>query len=256
MIKKYIVIIISTVVFLGTIVVFTLSSSWAQGFLKTPQERALEQHDREMAECKRTERPLECLMEKDQQREEERRRNMTPEEKRQSEEGEQRIKEQWAEIQRLVEEGRMRPIPTPLLTREHFKNNPQQFPDFEKIQEGSEGTRLKNVLLPVNYWSTFQGGEGLSVSAGSAVEDPLQGIVVIQSDKASSIKTYPTPSKTGPVKIVSANGETGIIELVSIAGEWNQVDPDQLGTGIMLPGKVFTHGGARYIFNVRTRKFQ
>lgn len=214
-----------------------------------------------MKECKKTERPLECLMEKDQQREEERRENMTPEERRQSEEGEKRIMAEWKEIQRLVEEERMRPIPTPSheLTREHFKNNPQQFPDFERIREGGDEmvrTVLKYVFSSVNYWSTVLDDGEISVSAGSQATDRLQGIVVIHSGNISSIKEYPTPSKTGPVKIISANGETGIIEFVSIAGEWNQADPDQIGTSAMLPGKISTPGGARYTFNVKTRKFQ
>lgn len=244
MTKKYIIIsIVFTGVFL-TLLAFGLSSSWAQGFLKTPRERALEVHDREMAECKKTERPLECLMEKEQQREEERRKNMTPEERRQSEEGEQKIKEQWAEIERFMEEERRnpRPVPTPDPTDPHWG----------KIYEG--GNELVTTMLktyPTNQTTLLVDNNPVSISAGSLRGNVSQGVVYIVTGFQSPIETYPAPSKTGPLKIVSVDKNSGIIELVSIAGDWTGRSEE---TGEI--ETTHTSGGARYTFNIKTRKFQ
>lgn len=119
------------------------------------------------------------------------------------------------------------------------------------------------TLDPVLHWSVFrqtnvwQGyldknnpDSLIIVAAGGSYPDPMQGmVVVLEKSFGGSSKTYPTPTATGPVKIVSETN--GVLTLESLAGEFEVYHEDT-----DTREKIKTPGGKAYYFNVRTKTFQ
>lgn len=83
--------------------------------------------------------------------------------------------------------------------------------------------------------------------SGAYTSDYSQGVLILLTD-LSNQTSYPTPTKTGPVKIISAEGD--IITLESQAGDWEKFDEN---TG--LREKISTSGGEKYRFNTETQSW-
>ncbi|MEK7510021.1 MAG: S8 family serine peptidase [Patescibacteria group bacterium] len=119
------------------------------------------------------------------------------------------------------------------------------------------------TLDPVLHWSVFRQNnvwQGyldensldslIIVAAGGSYPAPKQGmVVVLEKSFGGPSKTYPTPTATGPVKIVSEMN--GVLTLESLAGEFEVYHEDT-----DMREKVKTLGGSIYHFDIRTRTFQ
>lgn len=72
-----------------------------------------------------------------------------------------------------------------------------------------------------NQWQDVVGGKHTNVWAGAAGDDPQQGVVVVLTTsldltQAGSPEVFPTPSRTGALRITDAHGT--VLTLVSSAG--------------------------------------
>jgi|HubBroStandDraft_5_1064220.scaffolds.fasta_scaffold144391_1 hypothetical protein len=120
--------------------------------------------------------------------------------------------------------------------------------ELSGIFEGAPLPSEKWLFTPLNVWQGDIGTSEYTVEAGASYTNPMQGEVAIGLEPY-----YPTPTATGPVRIVSESG--GILTLESIAGTYEVSTPDN-DPGPMTSKQVTTPGGATYHFNIVTRKFQ
>jgi hypothetical protein len=104
-----------------------------------------------------------------------------------------------------------------------------------------------------NVWQGYAGPLFVTIYAGDRYGDPKQGMLIVQmegnADSDFQIDTIPTPTATGPVKVVSEAG--GTLTLKSVAGTFKAEHGDDAP-----PEYVTTPGGATYYFNIAARKFQ
>ncbi len=105
---------------------------------------------------------------------------------------------------------------------------------------------------PLNYWTSGR-AEGTNetpvFSAGYKFEDPLQGLVEYHVGWERNFKYYPSPTATGPLKVVSE--KDGILTLISVAGEYPKRDLAGENREVM----VKTPGVATYFFDTKTLTF-
>ena len=103
---------------------------------------------------------------------------------------------------------------------------------------------------PTSSWRGQINGELITVAGSALSSDPMQGMVFVMKDSSvATSKTYPTPTATGPVKIVSESN--GVLTLKSIASTYEVYHEDT-----DTRESVKTPGGATYYFDVKTRVFQ
>jgi hypothetical protein len=109
----------------------------------------------------------------------------------------------------------------------------------------------RGYILGENSWHGYV-GKKLMIAEGTGIfSNPTQGgIFVMEFGNIGSTNFYPTPTPTGPVKIVAE--DNGVLTLESIAGEFGIGVVD--GGGVS--GMVTTPGGATYYFDMKTRTFQ
>jgi hypothetical protein len=78
------------------------------------------------------------------------------------------------------------------------------------IFEGGGATFRPNMAVMLNRWHGIVNGVPTIVFAGSPTNDPEQGVVFIMrmsgERKSVSWSSYPTPVRSGPVRILSAEG--------------------------------------------------
>ena len=78
------------------------------------------------------------------------------------------------------------------------------------IFEGGGATFRPNMAVMLNRWHGIVNGVPTIVFAGSPTNDPEQGVVFIMRMsgelKSVSWSSYPTPVRSGPVRILSAEG--------------------------------------------------
>ena len=102
------------------------------------------------------------------------------------------------------------------------------------------------------YWSAGREPEEWNApifSSGYKFENPLQGLVEYHHGWERDFKYYPSPTATGPLKIVSE--KDGVLTLVSVAGEYAMHDlagenPERI---------VKAPGGSTYLFDTNTLQF-
>jgi hypothetical protein len=109
----------------------------------------------------------------------------------------------------------------------------------------------KEYNPPVNGWIGYINNTLVQAGGSNVAANPKQGVLfVMEAENISSSKVYPTPTATGPVKIVAENN--GILTLKSIAGT-NEMYSE---TDARVSGGVKTPGGDTYYFNLITRQFR
>jgi hypothetical protein len=106
-----------------------------------------------------------------------------------------RVSHPWATVD---------PLETPQLI-------PVEDPPFPTgIFEGGGATFRPNMAVMLNRWHGIVNGVPTIVFAGSPTNDPEQGVVFIMrmsgERKSVSWSSYPTPVRSGPVRILSAEG--------------------------------------------------
>ena len=88
------------------------------------------------------------------------------------------------------------------------------------------------------------------VYAGNHRSNPFQGEILIYNQQHMPGKYYPTPTATGPVRIISE--KNGVLTLQSVGGEYEQ----SVDHGAAPSIKVIVQGGVTYHFNLKTRLFR
>lgn len=88
------------------------------------------------------------------------------------------------------------------------------------------------------------------VYAGDHRSNPFQGEILIYNQQHMPGKYYPTPTATGPVRIVSEKDE--MLTLQSVGGEYEQ----SVDHGVAPSIKVKVKGGVTYYFDLKTRLFK
>jgi len=130
-----------------------------------------------------------------------------------------------------------------------------RYPDREPAVPGPTAGRDFSV---VNYWGGTLDGECQGVWAGSLPRNPLQGELLIfnKPDSPHSYNLYPTPTATGPLRIVGE--KNGLLTAVSVAGIYNkntEYDSATISGGTTFEA-VKAPGGATYIFDLRTLRYR
>lgn len=103
-----------------------------------------------------------------------------------------------------------------------------------------------------NYWSAGRTTEERYApifSAGFKFKDPMQGLVEHHSGYDRNFQYFPSPTATGPLKIVSE--KDGILTLISVAGNYPMRDE----AGEQLEKMVTTRGGSTYYFDTNRLEF-
>ncbi len=121
------------------------------------------------------------------------------------------------------------------------------------IEEGEEGRpyyvkRFKEL----NRWLGEKEGELLSIHVGYSTLDPLQGVVLVFDSNTGGISGlfFPTPTMTGPVRIISETN--GMLTLESQEGVFVSVNDDRDP-----PMKeVSTPGHTTYFFDTKTYTYK
>ena len=93
-------------------------------------------------------------------------------------------------------------------------------------QAAGAGTVVESGLAPLpgsvytieNRWFETRGGGELIVYAGAETQDPAQGVLVVRAAQANlgPSGVYPTPTRSGAVRVVGAVGER--LQLQSASG--------------------------------------
>lgn len=129
----------------------------------------------------------------------------------------------------------------------------------EGVQVTADG--VTNVPADEHYYTTVRmlhlnlmymryRGQLFELAAGFYKYDPSQGVFFASGQDGQTFRrTFPTPTKTGPVKIVSE--KNGIVTLESVAGTFQTYDD-----GGAKDGTVKTPGGTTYTFDLSTMTYR
>jgi hypothetical protein len=103
-------------------------------------------------------------------------------------------------------------------------------------------------LIVSNYWGGVVNGVCEGVYSGYNPKNPMQGVLVVWDLGVGPWRSYPAPTATGPLTIVSEQGD--ILKLVSLKGTYY--------TSVLTPPQlpVDTPGGETYTFDLRTREYR
>jgi hypothetical protein len=104
-----------------------------------------------------------------------------------------------------------------------------------------------------NSWVGRINGKNLEVNGCSPLTNPLQGMVfVMQEGDVRTSRYYPTPTATGPLRVLDE--KNGILTLQSVSGTLTRyAGPTYEGRVVE---QVKTPGGGIYHFNLKTRGFE
>jgi hypothetical protein len=120
------------------------------------------------------------------------------------------------------------------------------------IQDAVSPTLLgQNLILGTNSWQGYVGGTLTSVTGTAQAADPSQGALFVwePDNGVESSRTYPAPTATGPLKIVSE--ADGVLTIESLAGTYEVYDINTDARHY-----VTSTGGATYTFDVEARTFK
>ena len=109
----------------------------------------------------------------------------------------------------------------------------------------------KAYVQPTNTWLGYLGNTLFSVTGSAQAHNPMQGVIFIMAtEHVYEGEIYPTPTATGPVKVVSE--KNGVLTLQSIAGTYKiyRVEDGAVTGGVTTPG------GATYTFDLATKTFR
>lgn len=112
-----------------------------------------------------------------------------------------------------------------------------------------------NLMLGTNTWKGYVDGMLTTVTGTAYKDNPSQGVLfvwVLATTTASGLGntwTYPAPTATGPLKIISE--ASGVITATSLAGTYEVYD---INTDTR--HYVATTGGTTYTFDIQSRMFQ
>jgi hypothetical protein len=111
------------------------------------------------------------------------------------------------------------------------------------------------MVLGTNSWWGYVDGTLTTVTGTAYYDDPSQGALFVWEpgtttpSNIGSSRTYPAPTATGPLKIVSE--ANGILTARSLAGTYEVYD---INTDTR--HYVTTAGGTTYMFDVASRTFR
>jgi hypothetical protein len=130
-----------------------------------------------------------------------------------------------------------------------------RFPDRDPAVPYPTEPRL---FIPVDYWGGMLDGQCEEIWAGSEPRNPLQGELLLpnNSQGPEAYNLYPSPTATGPLRIVSESN--GVLTVVSVGGTYQKVtDYDATdSTGTEPSPLIVAPGGVTYTFNIHTLRFE
>lgn len=119
------------------------------------------------------------------------------------------------------------------------------------VQDPIDQTILgRGFVLGTNSWKGYIDGTLVAVTGTAEYANPSQGVVFVwePDNGIGTTRSYPSPTATGPLKIISQQND--VLVLQSVAGTY-EVSNDDTGTR----KSVTTKGGETYTFDIRGRKF-
>lgn len=119
------------------------------------------------------------------------------------------------------------------------------------IQDPIDQTILgQGFVLGTNSWKGYIDGKLTAVTGTAEYDNPSQGVVFVwePDNGIGTTRSYPSPTATGPLKIISQQND--VLVLQSVAGTY-EVSNDDTSTR----KSVTTNGGETYTFDIRGRKF-
>jgi len=113
-------------------------------------------------------------------------------------------------------------------------------------------------FIVLDYWGGVLQGACKGVYAGYDPTNPLQGQLAVYNDPENPDRydLFPTPTATGPVRIVAE--KNGLLTVWSVQGKFdrNTSFDSTASTDDSLSNSVEAPGGAMYVFDLRTLRYR